>query len=254
MQEFVNKLIIGLFLKNPIFWIIIIGAIITTIFYKKIIGFMGEFWVKKELRKLPKKDYLILNNLMLKTNNTTHQIDHVVLSKYGIFVIETKNYDGLITGDKYKDKWCQHLGKKKYYFNNPIHQNYGHIKTLEETLNIDKTKFISVICMSNRAKIKVNDKNVIQLDDLTNLIKSYNTEILAEDIIKLKDILLSQNITDKNSKKTHVNNIKESIKLNEEKENDMICPKCGGKLVKRSGKYGDFIGCSNYPKCKYIKK
>ena len=36
-------------------------------------------------------------------------------------------------------------------------------------------------------------------------------------------------------------------------ENDDICPKCGGKLVKRKGKYGEFIGCSNYPKCRFIK-
>lgn len=34
----------------------------------------------------------------------------------------------------------------------------------------------------------------------------------------------------------------------------MICPKCGGNLITRNGKYGEFIGCSNYPKCKYIKK
>jgi len=33
-----------------------------------------------------------------------------------------------------------------------------------------------------------------------------------------------------------------------------ICPKCGGKLVDRTGKYGDFIGCSNYPKCRYTLK
>lgn len=150
---------------------------------------------------------------MLKTNNVTHQIDYVVLSKYGIFVIETKNYDGLITGDKYKDKWCQHLGKNKYYFNNPIHQNYGHIKALEEVLNLDKDKFISIISMSNRTTIKVNDKNVVQLDDLKNLIKSYDKEILTENLYNLKGILLSQNITDKDSKKAHVQNIKENIKI-----------------------------------------
>ena len=65
MQEFINELIIGLFFKNPFFWIIIIGAILTTIFYKKFIVFMGEFWVKTELIKLPKKDYIVLHNLML---------------------------------------------------------------------------------------------------------------------------------------------------------------------------------------------
>ena len=39
-----------------------------------------------------------------------------------------------------------------------------------------------------------------------------------------------------------------------EKVDNMICPKCGGNLITRNGKYGEFIGCSNYPKCKYIKK
>lgn len=37
-------------------------------------------------------------------------------------------------------------------------------------------------------------------------------------------------------------------------ENNMICPKCNGNLVERNGKYENFVGCSNYPKCKYIKK
>ena len=37
-------------------------------------------------------------------------------------------------------------------------------------------------------------------------------------------------------------------------DNNDICPKCGGRLVKRKGKYGEFIGCSNYPKCHYKKK
>ena len=32
------------------------------------------------------------------------------------------------------------------------------------------------------------------------------------------------------------------------------CPKCGGKLVERTGKYGKFTACGNYPKCKYIQK
>lgn len=36
-------------------------------------------------------------------------------------------------------------------------------------------------------------------------------------------------------------------------KNNMICPDCGGKLIERKGKYGIFIGCSNYPKCHYKK-
>ena len=45
-----------------------------------------------------------------------------------------------------------------------------------------------------------------------------------------------------------------SDKTKEDFESNDICPRCGGTLVKRSGKYGAFMGCSNYPKCRYIKK
>lgn len=38
------------------------------------------------------------------------------------------------------------------------------------------------------------------------------------------------------------------------KETGEICPECGNKLVVRKGRYGEFVACSNYPECKYIKK
>ena len=145
---------------NVLFMVIII---LITIYYAKIIGYMGEFWVRQELKKLNKKEYIILNNIMLKENNETHQIDHIVLSKYGIFVIETKNYSGIIKGNKYSNEWVQILGKNKYYFKNPLFQNYGHIKSLSNVLNMDEKYFISIICFSNRSQLKLIDVNVINL-------------------------------------------------------------------------------------------
>ena len=123
-------------LTSPSVIILLILCVLIKIYYPKIRGFMGEFWVKIELAKLSKNDYIVLNDIMVESNNKTHQIDHIVISKYGIFVIEMKNYYGLITGSEYKDKWCQHLGKNKSYFKNPIHQNYGHLKALSDILNL----------------------------------------------------------------------------------------------------------------------
>lgn len=251
MEEVIRELVLELFIKQPIFWIVIVLGFLSAIFYKKIAGFMGEFWVNKELKKLSKNKYTILNDIMLKTRNGTHQIDHIVISQYGIFVIETKNFYGLILGDEYKDKWTQHLGKNKYYFNNPIHQNYGHIKALEEILQLDEDKFVSIICISNQAKLKVNAKNVIQLDYINDLIKSYNVKILEQDLNEIIIKLKLNNITDKNIRKKHIQTIKTNIKEEQTKEKNMICPKCGGTLIQRNGKYGKFVGCSNYPKCKY---
>ena len=251
MEYAINQLIKSLI--NPTNIIIFILLILVTAFYKKIRGFMGEFWVKQELKKLPKDKYIILNDIMIKSSKGSHQIDHIIISKYGIFVVEMKNYYGLITGEEHQNKWTQHLGKNKYYFNNPIHQNYGHIKALEELLNLSEDKFISIICISNQAKLKVKAKNVTQLDFVNDLIKSYNNEIIIEDLSKIKNKIEQNNITDKEIRKSHIKNIKNTVKENNDKEKNMICPKCGAKLVERNGKYGNFIGCSNFPNCKYTK-
>lgn len=80
-------------LLNPWLWIIVALDILLYVNYKKWIGKAGEFWVKRELKKLP-NDYFIINDAMVKTSdNKTHQIDHIIVSKYGIFVIETKQYN-----------------------------------------------------------------------------------------------------------------------------------------------------------------
>ena len=90
MEQFVNSLIIELF---PIYLPIIILGILSAVFYKKIVGKAGEYHVKNELKKLPKKKYLILNDVMVEHSNVTYQIDHIVVSEFGIFVIETKQYN-----------------------------------------------------------------------------------------------------------------------------------------------------------------
>ncbi|MCI6713039.1 MAG: NERD domain-containing protein [Clostridium sp.] len=216
---------------------------------------MGEFWVRIELNKLPKDKYIVFNDIMIKNEKGTHQIDHIVLSNYGIFVIEMKNYYGLIKGKEYDNKWCQYLGKNKNYFLNPIHQNYGHIKTLSELLNIPGDKFISIICFSNQAKVVVDCKNpVVKVDYLINEIKKYKKEDIDINIKNIENVIMSNNIVDDKIRKQHVKNIHNQIKANDELVNNMICPKCNSKLVEKNGKYGKFIGCSNFPKCNYIKK
>lgn len=257
-ESFIKE-IINVYSNNPklLFGtiILLILSILLEVYYTKFRGFMGEFWVKIELKKLPKNRYIVLNNIMIKDERRTHQIDHIVLSNYGIFVLEMKNYYGLIKGREYDNKWCQYLGRTKNYFLNPIHQNYGHIKSLSELLGINENKFISIICFSNQVKLDVNCKSiVIQLDYLVNEILKFDEIILDDGINEIVNIIASNNIIDKTARKQHIRDIRNRIKYTEELSNDMICPKCGNRLIEKNGKYGNFIGCSNFPKCKYIKK
>ena len=241
------------FITNPIIIFIFILDILLIIIYPHFTGFMGEFWVKKQLKKLDKKEYLILNDIMINDNNATHQIDHIVISRYGIFVIETKNYSGIIKGNKYSNEWVQILGRNKYYFKNPLFQNYGHIKSLSNVLNMDEKYFISIICFSNRSQLKLIDVNVINLYILIETIKKYKQPIIENDIYELKKIILQNNIVDGEVRQNHVINIRKKLKEQNELVKNNICPKCGGKLVQKQSKYGYFLGCSNYPKCHYIK-
>ena len=61
-------------------------------------------------------------------------------------------------------------------------------------------------------------------------------------------------ITSRENKKEHVDNIRRTAIEYERKINSGICPKCNDRLVLRTGKYGKFYGCSNYPKCKFTKQ
>lgn len=230
-------------------------CILLKVFYPKFRGYMGEFWVKLELKKLPNKEYYVLNDVMIEDDCGTHQIDHLVISKYGIFVIEMKNYYGLITGDEYKDKWVQHLGRNKYFFTNPIHQNYGHVKCLEKLLKLENEFFIPIICFSNSAKLRIKSKSqVVNLDYLTDAIKKFYKPLLNNNIEEIITVINKNNILDKEKRKQHVKGIKNKVKLDNAKADNMICPKCGSGLILKNGKYGTFVGCTNYPKCRYIKK
>ena len=236
---------------SPLYWALIIVCLIIIFTYKyfgaKIIGWFGELWTKQALKKLPKDKYIIINDLFIQNNGYTHQIDHVIISKYGIFSIETKQYNGFITGNKYDKKWVRHVGKNKYYYTNPIRQNYGHIKALSELLGINESTIYNIVCIPSKAKLRIeHDGELVRYDTIVDKVLSYEEEIIGN-VDEIVNIIKSKNITDKNIKKKHIKNIKDNIIDNDPTK----CPKCGGQLVERNGKYGIFIGCSNYPKCKY---
>lgn len=103
------------------------------------IGENGEREVSSYLADLECEEYQVFNDLLLRNGNYTTQIDHIILSRYGVFVIETKNVHGKVYGSGNAEFWKQYLpdlGYKRYgitqehQLRNPIWQNAGHIKTL----------------------------------------------------------------------------------------------------------------------------
>ena len=219
-------------------------------------GRTAERKVARTLQKLAPQEYFAINDFMAKTETGTTQIDHIVVSKYGIFVLETKNYRGWITGSEWSREWIKNVYGNKYRFQNPLHQNFGHIKALEQILKIEDDKFVSIVVFTNRANLKVEtSQHLIYRDELLKTIQEYQMPVLCDEEVKEALLKLNEaNITDKETRKHHVESIKERKYDTQEKIRSGICPKCGGTLVLRHGKYGNFYGCSNYPTCRFTKQ
>ena len=218
-------------------------------------GIIGEFLVNTSSKiNLDEDKYHLIKNVTLPTEDGTTQIDHIIVSEYGIFVVETKNMKGWIFGDEKQKYWTQKIYKNTNKFQNPLHQNYKHIKTIENTLGIDQDKIFSVIVFAGDSEFKTKmPENVKQGIGYIDYIKSKNQKIIPKDEVSK---IVSQIESGRLSKsfKTHREHVKHVKDIIDKKSKR--CPKCGGELILRTAKKGgnagnQFYGCSNYPKCRY---
>ena len=215
--------------------------------------YSAEGIVSKIISSLPSNQYKIINDVIIEINNKTIQIDHIVVSVYGIFVIETKDYNGWITGGNNSSYWTQNIFGNKYDFYNPIKQNTSHIIALSKKLSLKYNYFISIIVFSNRATLRTKtNHNVINIKQLEQLIYSYYDTLFSEDEMNyIYDIIISCNINSNKVATQHISNVKHIIKDKNTLIRKNICPLCQHKLVIRKGKYGAFLACSNYPYCNF---
>ncbi|MGQ9855225.1 MAG: nuclease-related domain-containing protein [Fervidobacterium sp.] len=205
------KLAFTLLLDLWYIWALIIISAILSLLKPKIKGVLGEKSVSLLLSRLDPKKYKVLNNLLIKVGSKTVQIDHVVVSNYGIFVIETKNYQGWIYGKEYDEYWTQVIYKRKERFYNPIRQNYGHIEALKEILSdLGNMKFISVVVFTTKADLKVETKtDVVPTTALVETVKKYNQECLTDEQKEIIfERLISRNINSRKNMKEHVKNVR----------------------------------------------
>lgn len=233
-------------------------------------GKVGEFRVHNILTHLP-GEYEVFDDVVLKTDRGTTQIDHIVVSKYGLFAIETKNYRGEIYGDDNRKEWTQIIAtdvtyRKKWYktytyitknhFYNPVKQAIAHAIEIKKSLNNwPHLKVVPIVVFTGEAELShvESSHHVIYDNYLLSTIQSYNSKCLSDtDVSQIVLLLSRKNIREIISDRTHIRNIKQAQRDMEHKIRSGICPRCGGSLVKRSGPYGEFYGCSNYPKCKFI--
>jgi restriction system protein len=218
-------------------------------------GWVGEMQGTLAAKiRLDSQIYRSINNVTIPTANGTTQIDHVIVSRYGIFVVETKNIKGWIYGGEKQAQWTQVLYDKKYRFQNPLLQNYRHTKALAEFLGIEHCKIHSLVLFWSDCEFKTPMPLNVLDRGYSAYIKS-KTEVFFtdEEVDQIYEAIKSGMLPKGwSTRRQHLNSIKERY------SSETACPKCGAELVLRTARKGanagkGFYGCSRFPSCRYVR-
>ena len=211
-------------------------------------GKRGENRVKWVIGETIENEQYVINDLIVSNNGNTTQIDHIVINPRGVFVIETKNYSGEIYGSENQREWTQVLayGNVKNKLYNPLKQNATHVYNVKKI--VGNLPIHSLVVFVQKNTYHIEAKNVIPLSELKRTLCSGVSVLTVKQMETAYQLLLASKT--EISTKEHV----ENIRTQQWNVEHGICPRCGGKLVLRNGKYGEFWGCSNYPRCKFVKK
>lgn len=250
-------------------------------------GQFGEWQVIRLLGKLGEQ-YKVFNDLYIpKEGGGTAQVDHIITSPYGIFVVETKNYAGWIFGSEHQAQWTQVIYKRKEKLYNPIRQNYGHVMSLKSYLGTgDLQIFHSIVAFSSQSTFKFkedfNSAAVIQFPELAATIKEKRIPLIGKNELdginkRLEKLAILDKKEIKRIKREHLHVLKSSkaVKINSQPRKaaakpvksavrkpqsdstdgiTKLCLKCGSVMKLKKGRYGLFFGCSNYPECRHTEK
>ena len=218
-------------------------------------GALGEWLLALSIKlKQPKDRYKAFHNLILPTPDGTTQVDHVIVSRFGIFVVETKTMSGWIFGSEHQPRWTQNIYGKSYPFQNPLRQNYKHVKALEALLGISATEIHSVVVFLGSCEFRSQmPENVMFGGDFANYVKHFSSQVFTEH--ELSEIIekTSRSVASRTPNVQHEHVAR--LKARSDPEHSRQCPRCGNAMAIRTAKRGSsagnqFWGCSGYPSCR----
>lgn len=240
-------------------------------------GITGEFLVNTAARLfLAKDEYHLIKDVTLQTDDGTTQIDHIIVSRYGVFVIETKNMKGWIFGSANQKTWTQKIYKHTHKFQNPLHQNYKHVKTLETLLDIPASAIHSLVVFVGDSTFKTElPDNVVYAGGYIRYIKARREVILSQAAVEnmtaqIEQLRLQRGFT---TNRQHVKHLRQKkatspsaapaivppVTASTTPKSQKQCPKCGSTMVLRKARKGQnagnqFWGCATYPACRGVVK
>jgi len=259
----INQVLLQIFTPLIIayWWLLPLILLLTFLRSPFMKGVLGEFQVNVMAKLfLDKQIYTLFKNVTLPTEDGTTQIDHVIVSRFGVFVIETKNMKGWIFGSPQQKTWTQKIYRHTSKFQNPLHQNYKHTQTLQTALALEPDKVFSLVVFIGDSTFKTTmPENVVYAGGYIRFIKRKTQPILTDsDVLAVCRKIQSGRL--KPSLKTHREHVKHVKTIVEQKQqaDDNACQQCGKPMVLRKARSGsnqgaEFWGCSGYPKCRTVR-
>lgn len=244
-------------------WVLIPFFILAVIFKSAWFkGVLGEFIVNLATKLfLDKRRYQLIKNVTLPTPDGSTQIDHIIVSPFGVFVVETKNMKGWIFGNAKHKTWTQKIYRHSSKFQNPLHQNYKHVKSLQALLGLDDSQIHSVVVFVGDSEFKTPmPENITYCGGYIRYVKSKQTKVLTnQEVEEIKNKIREGRLAPSlNTNLAHIRHVK-TIKQAKELIDDPICPKCNSAMIQRQARKGKnagqvFWGCSNFPHCRTTKE
>jgi hypothetical protein len=126
-------------------------------------------------------DYHLMNHVTIRMDDGTTQVDHILVSRFGVFVIETKDYNGWIFANSREATWTQVLFRHRFKFQNPIFQNKRHVRAVQGLLDFLPPGAIkSVIVFSGEAEFKTETpQGVITISQLVEYLRHQTEKVMS---------------------------------------------------------------------------
>lgn len=178
-------------------------------------GRQGELMVASILERLPTDSYQVFNDVLMRVGGKTFQLDHLVLSIYGIFVIETKAYGGKVYGTDQDYKWKCRRGGRAFMFYSPIRQVSQHVGRLRRIVG-SEVPIYPMVCFTGPSVLKVRTFTVpvFSVKSLMKHISRVQDEVLTADaLLQLREKVTRRMLTGHRHRKSHENYVRDLLNV-----------------------------------------
>ena len=199
--------------------------------------------------------FFAYTNVIIPDTRGTTEVDVIVVGNSGVFVVELKHYNGWIFGDEDAETWtATYVDGARHQFQNPLRQNFRHVKALEARTGLPFDVFHSLVVFTGKCELKTPMPSNVVVGGYRDFIENTKgvrlTDAEAERVCQVVEELKAASTPD--AINSHV------FALQERFSNLTICPKCGGRLVERRARSASrdlppFLGCRSFPRCRYTR-